>query len=272
VRLASYDKTPLNPVEEQSIDLVLGGTATRVSIDAAYRGERLPMYIIEPENAKPPYQVVVFMGGLDILVRRDSDQWVLQVTRFLDFARKSGRMVVLPIVSGALERNEDGRSLMQFNQGPVSRTEMTLDWAKDFGRTLDYLETRDDVDQDRIAFMGLSLGAAVSAVIVQLNPRFETLVLWSGGFAASAFPDNAAGNILAVESIEVPALMLNGRHDFVFPYATHQLSYFERLGTPKEHKRHVLWDAGHFGFPVGEFIKENLDWLDVYLGPVAAAN
>ncbi len=268
-RLAAYDKTPLNVRDEGKIDLPLGGLAERVSIDAAYRGERLPIYVIKPENATPPYQTIVFLGGMDILVRRESVDNIKQVSRFLDFARKSGRMVVLPIYSGALERNQDGRSLQRFNQGPVSRTSMVIEWSKDAGRTLDYLESRGDVDTERIGYVGLSLGAAVSSLIVQLNPRFATLVLWSGGFAASSFPESAPGMVRSVENVEIPVLMLNGRHDFVFPYATHQRSYFERLGTPIENKRHVLWDVGHFNFPVGEFIRENLDWLDRSLGPVA---
>jgi hypothetical protein len=40
------------------------------------------------------------------------------------------------------------------------------------------------------------------------------------------------------------------------------------LSTPAEHKRHVVYDAGHLSWPRGEFVRENLDWLDKYLGPV----
>jgi hypothetical protein len=39
------------------------------------------------------------------------------------------------------------------------------------------------------------------------------------------------------------------------------------LGTPKEHKRRVVYDTGH-DIPRNEEIKETLDWLDRYLGPV----
>lgn len=268
-RIAAYDRTPLNMREEREIELPLGGVAQRVSIDSAYRGERLPLYVVMPENASPPYQAVLFLGGMDILVRRDSDEYARIASRFLDYARKSGRMVVLPIYAETLERNRDGKGLLRFNQGPISRTEIILDWSKDVGRTLDYLEARGDVDSDKVAFVGLSLGAAVGGSIVQLQQRFATLVLWSGGFAASSFPEMAPGAILAAESLDVPVLMLNGRHDFVFPYKTHQRAYFERLGMPEEDKRHVVWDVGHFNFPVGEFIRENLDWLDQRLGAVA---
>jgi dienelactone hydrolase len=210
----------------------------------------------------------MWMGGMDILVRRNTEDWVQQAGRFLDFLRKSGRMVVLPIYSGTLERN-NGRSLQRFNQGAVSMGEMINGWTKDVSRSIEYLEQNGEADMDRLAFVGLSLGAAVSPRFMAINPDFATLVLWSGGFAASSPPDLAPMNLMITESLELPVLMLNGRHDFVFPYQTHQRAYFERLGTAAEDKRHVLWDVGHFNFPVGEFFKENLDWLDKYLGPVA---
>jgi hypothetical protein len=61
--------------------------------------------------------------------------------------------------------------------------------------------------------------------------------------------------------------MLNGHFDFFFPVETSQLPMFRLLGTPKEHKRRVQYEAGH-NVPRTELIKESLDWLDHYLGPV----
>jgi hypothetical protein len=42
---------------------------------------------------------------------------------------------------------------------------------------------------------------------------------------------------------------------------------FRLLGTPKEDKRLILYDTGH-DIPYSEIVKETLDWLDRYLGPV----
>jgi hypothetical protein len=43
---------------------------------------------------------------------------------------------------------------------------------------------------------------------------------------------------------------------------------FKLLGTPAEHKRHVVFEgAGHVP-PRIEVIRETLGWLDRYLGPV----
>jgi pimeloyl-ACP methyl ester carboxylesterase len=67
--------------------------------------------------------------------------------------------------------------------------------------------------------------------------------------------------------VKVPVLMLNGRFDFIFPLASSQEPMFRLLGTPKEQKRRVVYDTGH-DVPRNELIKESLDWLDRYLGPV----
>ena len=61
--------------------------------------------------------------------------------------------------------------------------------------------------------------------------------------------------------------MLNGRYDFFFPLDTSQKPMYQLLGTHEEHKRHVVADGGH-SVPRALLIRESLDWLDRYLGPV----
>jgi predicted esterase len=65
----------------------------------------------------------------------------------------------------------------------------------------------------------------------------------------------------------IPTLMLNGRHDFFLPIETAQIPAFQILGTPEKDKRQVFYETGH-DIPRKEMIREVLDWLDRYLGPV----
>ena len=70
---------------------------------------------------------------------------------------------------------------------------------------------------------------------------------------------------------KVPVLMLNGRHDFASPLEAAQKPMFRLLGAPQKDKRHVVFkESGHFPNPndMPELIKEGLNWLDRYLGPV----
>ena len=64
-----------------------------------------------------------------------------------------------------------------------------------------------------------------------------------------------------------PTLMLNGRYDFFFPVEASQLPLFRLLGAPAENKRQVIAEGGHYP-PQDLLVKETIDWLDRYLGPV----
>jgi pimeloyl-ACP methyl ester carboxylesterase len=64
--------------------------------------------------------------------------------------------------------------------------------------------------------------------------------------------------------VKVPVLMLNGHFDFAFPPHASPEPMFRLLGTPKQHKRRVVYDTGH-NVPRNEVIKETLNWLDRYL-------
>jgi len=68
--------------------------------------------------------------------------------------------------------------------------------------------------------------------------------------------------------VTVPVLMVNGRYDFISPLATSQRPLFRLLATPAGDKRHVLFESGHAGYATHDLMKEILDWLDRYLGPV----
>jgi hypothetical protein len=62
--------------------------------------------------------------------------------------------------------------------------------------------------------------------------------------------------------------MVNGTKDATFPVETSQMPLFELLGTPEEHKKHVLLECGHstLSFWRNQAIKEILNWLDQYFG------
>jgi cephalosporin-C deacetylase-like acetyl esterase len=139
-------------------------------------------------------------------------------------------------------------------------------WSKDLGRSIDYLETRSEIDKDKIYYQGLSWGGAVGAILPAVESRIKLCLLLSPGFnLQKALPE--ADQINFAPRIKVPVLMINGRFDFFYPVETSQAPMFRFLGTPKENKRQIIYDAGH-NLPRHEMIKESLDWLDRYLGPV----
>ena len=70
--------------------------------------------------------------------------------------------------------------------------------------------------------------------------------------------------------VRAPVLMLNGRYDFAIPSATLQQPMLRLLGSPERDKRLILFETGHM--PVlQDIIREVLNWLDRYIGPVNTA-
>ena len=139
-------------------------------------------------------------------------------------------------------------------------------FSKDLGRSIDYLETRPDIDHEKLAYEGYSWGAPLGSLLPGVEQRFKALVLICGGFwLQKALPE--ADQINFAPRVKAPVLMLSGRFDYVFPTVTSQEPMFRLLGTPKEDKRRVLYDTSH-DIPDSEVVKETLNWLDKYLGPV----
>ncbi len=62
---------------------------------------------------------------------------------------------------------------------PAFRRDHEIDWSKDLGRLLDYLETRPDIDSGRIAYLGASAGGSEGAHLPAIEKRIKTAILLS---------------------------------------------------------------------------------------------
>jgi pimeloyl-ACP methyl ester carboxylesterase len=140
-------------------------------------------------------------------------------------------------------------------------------WAQDLSRTLDYVETRSDLDKSRVAYLGASWGGALGPVIAAVEPRIRAVVLISGGLEFQAtLPEVDPLNF--APHVRQPTLMINGRYDFFFPVETSQLPLYRLLAAPARDKHQIIAEGGHMP-PQDLLVKETIDWLDRYLGPVA---
>jgi dienelactone hydrolase len=230
-----------------------------VSFRAAYGQERVPAFLFLPRNATPPYQTVVFFPSTVAQLTRSSENLDL---RFADFIVRGGRALLYPVYTETYERLSP-----EAERGPNFRRDMVVAWSKDIGRSIDYLEMRPDIDRDRIAYLGVSLGANDGVVLVALEERFRVAVFLAGGFRFGRYPPEI-DMINFAPRVKIPVLLLGGSQDFQHPLETAQKPLFRLLGTPEKDKRHFVFEGGHVPPRMEAAIKEILDWLDRYLGPV----
>jgi dienelactone hydrolase len=265
-RQMAYVKSPPNARVESRDTSRPEWVREKISFDAGYETGRVNAYLILPGDARPPYQLVVLFPGVPI---GPGSSETTQPIPVYDFIIKSGRAVVLPIYKGYLERWDPFLTLHGEEYLRTFRTRMAQ-WRQDLGNTLDVLSARPDIDPTRIADYGASFGGSTAFPLIVLEDRIKAAVLAPSGFTYRLMPPEADA-LNYVGRVKIPVLMTGGRHDYIFPLETAQNPMFERLGTPAEHKRHVVFDAGHGNFPHSDSIREVLAWLDQYLGPVQTA-
>lgn len=266
----SYDKKELNPIIESRTENPEGWIHERISFDAAYGKERVLAHLFIPSSTPPPYQAVIYFPG-------DASAWMpfseglesyYEFTMFLSYLLRNGRAVLYPVYKGTFERGgPDYINTLQVpaNMQTYAFTELLVQEVKDLRRSIDYIQTRQEIDSQKIAYLGMSWGAYMGSIIPAVENRIRTSVLIAGGLLGLARPE--ASDLSYVNRVQTPTLMLNGKFDVIFPPKTSSEPMFDLLGSPPENKRIILYDTDHIP-PRAEFIKETLSWLDKYLGPV----
>jgi formylglycine-generating enzyme required for sulfatase activity/dienelactone hydrolase len=257
-RVFDYGRGPLNPsiedVERNRIWI-----RERILFDAGYGSERVPLYLYLPASGTPPYQTIVYWPGWDTFALDDIDEYF---AKQLDFVVKSGRAVAFPVYKGTFERRVGGaRQRPAFNTAEYR--DSTIDGVKDLRRTLDYLETRTDIDNRALGFFGYSWGGVNGPIVLAQEPRLRAAVIDIGLLPPmSATPEVDPVN--ALPRVRQPTLLLSGEFDPMVPMINAR-RYFALLGTAREAKDHVVAIGGHF-IPRELLIREVLDWYDTHLG------
>ncbi|MBW6479890.1 MAG: SUMF1/EgtB/PvdO family nonheme iron enzyme [Bacteroidales bacterium] len=258
-RMFAYDKTNLNAVIESEDKSDKYWIKQKISFDATYNNERVLVYLFLPKNNKPPYQTVVYFPGSGALNMLSSDTLQMHV---VDFLIKNGRAVIYPIYKGTYERkykvSETGNTALVYR-------EHVIQWYKDFARSIDYLESRVDIDTSKLAYYGYSWGGRLGPLMIVLENRIKVCILYVAGLAGRHLPEVDPFNY--ANRVKIPVLMLNGKYDATFPYETSQKPLYELLGTSPENKHIFTYESGHF-VPKDDLIKETLNWLDKYFGPI----
>jgi len=264
--LYAYEPRELNSTVESVDDSSDVWRLEKVSFNAAYGKERVSARLFLPKNSAPPFQTVIYMHGSGALQQPSSED--PSVPSRVDFVVRSGRAVLIPVYKGLWERRLEGVVHAALYTDPTAMRDLALNWVKDLGQSIDYLESRQDIDRQKLAWLGHSMGSRWGLNLIVLEGRLKLALLLDGGLPMGReMPE--ADQINFAPRVKIPVLMLNGRYDYIFPVEASQIPLFRLLGTPASHKRHVVLETSHGVYIARtEMIRESLDWLDRYLGPV----
>ena len=267
----SYEKSALNSKIEMEDDSPEDWILQRISFDASYNGERMEAFLFLPKHYPRPYQTVIFFPGASSVSRRSSKNIWWEVESF-DFMIKNGRAVMFPIIKGTYERGDDTSWNTFLRRSTRQYVDFMINVIQDFIRSIDYLETREDIDKEKIAYYGYSWGGICGNIVPAVEDRVKVSILNLAGITISYAPmDDEIHPLMDpfnyVSRVKVPTLILSGEYDILFPYDLMVKPMVDLLGTPDENKLSLIFPSGHH-IPKNDLIRESLKWLDKYLGPV----
>jgi dienelactone hydrolase len=248
-----YAKAKLDPAVELREEWSRYSIREKVSFNAAYGDERVIANLFLPRNGTAPFQTMIYWGGSAANILRSIKDYLAK--DHFDWLTKHGRAVVWPVYKGTFER-----------QYPTEKS-TARDWyvmrIKDLRRTIDYLETREDLDHNKIAMFGLSGGANYCHIVPAIEERIKATIVIVGGLRN---PIHEFSSFNFTPRIKIPALVLAGRYDFAIPLETVTKPLFQLFGTPEKDKHLKIYDTGHALWMKNEWKRDALDFLDQYFG------
>lgn len=257
-----YDRRVANPRVTGTVDTP-GWTRERIWIDGL-GADSVLLYFYVPTSVPPPYQSIVYVPGSSAFCCQelaDEMEWAIGPTI------QAGRAVLAVVLKGMLERGfEPGYELPE--PSSVRFRDLMVQHATELRLGIDYIESRDDVDADRLAYVAVSFGAGSRLTFSAVDDRYKSVVYIGGGIDERVKPTlPEADNVNFAPYITVPKLLINGRSDEEHPWLTRALPLWNLLTEPKEL---VLVDGGGHVVPLEDRISAINDFLDRTLGPVGA--
>jgi predicted esterase len=235
---------------------------------------RVPRYLAIPKTGAPPYPCVLQIHGMTLskedFWRSDSyHKGHLLTPALLDAgfavlaldAQYHGERIIFNDFQSTL--------IMLFQKGWINRLrEMVVQTVVDYRRAIDYLETRKDVDQERVGVIGYSLGGTISLILTGVDSRIKvTTACVAPLLMHPIFPDQPDLSAIAPYNFiravnKRPVLMLMGRKDYEVNYKVEEARALFDL-IEGESKEIVFYDSEH-QFPE-EHVSKAAGWFKNYL-------
>jgi cephalosporin-C deacetylase-like acetyl esterase len=144
----------------------------------------------------------------------------------------------------------------------------------DLRRAVDFIQTREELDGNRIGYFGISLGGIIGTIFCSVEERVEVpVIVLAGGNLNLMFGKKALSgdtrdylsiidpNNFVKEIAPRPLLMINAANDDVVPPICSKL-LFKAAKKPKE----IIWyPSKHHDLPLEKTFHEGIQWFDRHL-------
>ena len=264
IRYYEYDQAiPLN----DSVEVVMDTISFKL-LNVTYTSlndRKVTGLLSLPKNVSGPLPVIILMHGL-------GDHKAVDYVEFgNDLFLKNGYAVMRIDISDHGDRKGE---VFDFDlTGPYKYWSRSVisQTVFDLRRTIDFVETRKELDSNRIGYYGISLGGIIGTIFCGVDERIKVpIVALAGGqlnllYEQNAFSKDAKDFVSIIEPLNFvsqisprPFLMLNAKNDDIVPPTMSKL-LFNKAEDPKK----IIWyNAKHRDAPLDTIYGDGIKWFN----------
>ena len=221
-----------------------------------------------PDNVKQPMPVVILLHGLG------DRKTVDYIQAGHDYFAKNGFAVMRIDIANHGARVEHDYEFDLTDGYRYWTRDIISQTVFDLRRTIDFLQTRPEIDAKRIGYFGISLGGVIGTIFCGVDDRVKVpIIALAGGnlslmFGVDALKDDTKDFFSIIDPINFvekisprPLLMINAENDEVINPITSKL-LFRKAKDPKK----IIWyPSKHRDLPVEKAYPEGVNWFQQYL-------
>ena len=230
--------------------------------------QKVTALLTVPKTSAEPLPVIILMHGAG------DRKTVDYIETGNDYFLKSGYAVLRLDIANHGDRFVDDYDF-SFTDGYRYWTrDIVIQTVFDLRRAIDFIQTRKELDADRIGYYGISLGGIIGTIFCGVEPRVKVPVIALGGggmhlmFGMDALSDDTKDYLSMMEPNNFvekisprPLLMINAENDDIVPPMMSKLMY-KVANEPKE----IIWyPAMHHDIPIDKVYPDGIRWFKKYL-------
>ena len=189
----------------------------------------------------------------------DSDDWIISdVIKEYNYLLMEGYAIICPVYYSTCNRKKFLKTWWA-NESDEYRDTM-IKIGKDFKRSIDFIETRNEFDINYLSYTGYSWGSVMSNILLAIDDRVKSAFICAGGLQVQKSKPEV-DPAFYTRRITMPIMHITGKQDGIFDYENSQIPMQKLLGTPiKNQEMIVLEGVGH-AISKDIRIKNHLRWL-----------
>ena len=250
---------PLNSKTTNIENFQDGYTAQKFEMETTYESdEKLTGYIVFSNKFKDKYNpVIVFPNAGSIGNNSDSNFPNLDLKHLLD----EGYAIINPMYYNTYNREKTIRTFWASDSNEYKDAIIKI--GQDYKRTLDYIESRNDFNFNKMSYFGYSWGSTTSNYLLAIDDRIKAAVICVGGLMLQKSKKEVEAHYY-IRRIKTPILHIIGKEDGIFGYEENYKPWKKLIGTPKDKLKLIeLENVGH-GLPWDTIIKHHSNWIKAH--------